>query len=177
MRKMAMLTSSLILYSFRNSLTTAAAKDAWFTFIYDCWMLQTGERTEATPFVIIVSWFPEILITMSTSGRTNQFSPCWLVRYHLGHSDMWRWASFHDDMLACWRFCTRILKCEYRSGRRRDLRPRRLILSFPIQMSFRSLIQASIPMERTAQSMTRAVTCRSKDCRGRCIEKLVFPRS
>lgn len=54
---------------------------------------------------------------------------------------------------------------------------KRHILSFPTQMSFRSFTFASTPIEHTALMTTSAVAWRSKDALGRCIEKLVFPKS
>ena len=50
-------------------------------------------------------------------------------------------------------------------------------MSFPTQMSFRSLTFTSAPNERTACSTTWAVACLSNDARGRCIEKFVLPKS
>lgn len=51
------------------------------------------------------------------------------------------------------------------------------IFSFPTQMSFRSFTCALMPRLRTALSITCAVAWRSKDVRGKWMEKFVLPRS
>lgn len=53
-----------------------------------------------------------------------------------------------------------------------------LILSAPTQISFLSFRAAvATPNERTARKMIWAVTWRSKEVRGRWMEKFVLPRS
>jgi len=71
------LTSSLILYSERNSPTTASVNASCVTDASNLHRLHTGDGTEGTPFVTIFSWVYKdtlALINPNTSERKWHFS-------------------------------------------------------------------------------------------------------